>query len=165
MRLAIEFLDGCAPGAADRLEGDGREAAEGHGPVQRGESHQRDDRAAVGVGDQALVVIEGPGVDLGNDKRHTRIHAEVAAVVDDDAAALDRFPAELLGGARRALGSGKQDDVETVEGRRRGFDDMKRLAGNLLAAGGPRHDADFRRGEPALAQNLDHLGADGTDAH
>ena len=138
--------------------------AQGVDTVERGHAHEGDDGGAVGVGDEAGTAahhaLHVVGVDLG----HVVVHAEVVAVVDDDGAGVGGHLAPHLAGALGALGAGEEDDVQALEGLGRGGAHVEGLPGDLLIAVARGEDADFGGGEVALAQDLDHLGADGADA-
>ena len=81
--------------------------------VQGVDGHQRDDGGAVGVGDDALVLLHVLRIDLRHDQGHIRVHAEGAGVIHEHRARLDDGRGELLGDVvlRRA-----QHDVHALEG-------------------------------------------------
>ena len=99
---------------------------------------QGDDGAAIGVGHKSLVAAQGVGIDLRNHQGYPVIHAEVIAVIDDDASALDRFPSQGHGCALGALGSSEKGKIHAFEGFRTGGTNIVRA----VSTASDRYDAD-----------------------
>lgn len=73
--------------AADGLERGVYDALDTERLVQGRERDHRLDGGAVGVGYDALGMLERVlGIDLGDHERHLVVHAPVSGVIDDDAA-------------------------------------------------------------------------------
>ena len=100
-------------GAAGRLIGRQDHALDAVRLVDRPQRHQRGNRGAVRIGDDALVIPDAAGVDLGDHQRHIGIHPEGRGIVDHDRAGLHRDRRELPG---NAAAGGKQRDVDAVKG-------------------------------------------------
>ena len=131
--------------------------------MKRRDGLEHDRGRAVRVRDDALVPVEVLGVDLGNDERDFRVLAERAGVVDHLRTGLDDGVLELDRDVRLTR---EEDDVETVERVFVGLLDMIRLTEYLLVAFARRkHLYRPLEREVPLLEDLDHLGADGTDAH
>ena len=100
---------------------------------------------------------------LGDDERDFWVLAERAGVVDHLRTGLDDGVLELDRDVRLAS---EEDDVEAVERVFVGLLDMIRLTEYLLVAFARRkHLHRPLEREVPLLEDLDHLGADGTDAH
>ena len=84
------------------------------GVVQRLQRLDHLRRRAVRAGDDALVLADVLRVDLGDDQRHLRVHAPVAALVDHHATAPDRLGDEVAGDVVGRAGDGQIDAVERL---------------------------------------------------
>ena len=67
--------------------------------MQRVQRHEGDGRGAIGVGDDALVLLDVGGIDFRHDERHRFVHAEGAGVIHDHATGLGGDGCEFLGDA------------------------------------------------------------------
>ena len=124
--LLLKFAhDGCS-GPGRRLVGADNHSFYADGAVQRCDGQQRDDRRAVGVGDdsagRSIEIVEHFAVDLGYDKRDVRLHAKRAGVVDDHRAVIDgsgrELPANLGGGAEeRQVHPGQAPVGQCLDGK------------------------------------------------
>ena len=156
----VHQLDGAAgAGAGHRLVAAGHNALDGAVVVQSVDGHQRNDGGAVGVGDDALVLLHVLRIDLRHDQGHIRVHAEGAGVIHEHRARLDDGRGELLGDVvlRRA-----QHDVHALEGLVTGHlhGDVVALPVDSLSHGpGRRQQVQLLDGEIALGQYLHHLAA------
>jgi hypothetical protein len=117
-----------------------------------GHSGQRGDRGAVGNGEDALVLADAVGVDLGDHQRHVRIHPEGGGVVDDHGAGLHRERREFAGNA--AAGR-EQRDIDALEGAL-----VKLFDDHLLAA-----KIDGLAGRACARQRLELTNRKGTSVH
>ena len=80
--------------------------------MDRPERHHRRDRRAIGIGDDAFVVGNAAGVDLGHHQRHVRVHAEGGAVVHHHGAGLHRQRRIMFGNAAARR---EQRDIHALE--------------------------------------------------
>lgn len=64
--------------------------------MNRLQRHQHNDRRTVRIGNDSMMLTDIFRIDLRNNQRHVRIHAECAGIVDDDRAPLDRFRRQRL---------------------------------------------------------------------
>ena len=55
------------------------------------------------------------GIDFGNNQRHPVIHAEVIAIINDHAAALDGLPSEEAGSALFPFRARKQGNIRAIK--------------------------------------------------
>ncbi len=120
---------------------------------------------AVGIGDDAAprVARDGVGVHFRHHQRHVRLHAEVAGVVDHDAAggggARSVDGGDGGAGAEQAdVPAGKFERLQVLHGQHALITKADLLAGGARAGEG--HD--IRDREAAFEQRLDHLPADST---
>ena len=135
--------------------------------AQRLECDDHLDGRAVGVCDDAVVLGDGVGVDLGHDQRNIGLNAERRGVVDHYGASIVNGLAELLGDGR----SGREErDIDAIKGLVGHLLDGKLACGNLAAAckgellagracGG--QDADLAGRKIKLLKALEHLAANG----
>ncbi len=159
--LAFEFLDGLGAGAGDGLVAGGENAGAVEGLVEGVKGHEGDGRGAVGVGDDAVVLGDVGGVDLGDDEGDVGVHAEGAGVIDDDATGLGGEGCELAGDA--AAGA-KEGDIDAGERVRFEFldGDCLSLEGEGFAdRTGGGQEGELAKGEATPFERLDHLEADG----
>ena len=157
-----ELFHRSRPGAARGLVGRDDHALDAVLLMDRPQRHQRGDRGAVRVGNDALVIANAVRVDLGDHQRHVRVHAEGGGIVDHDGAGLDRGGRELPGDAATCR---EQRDIDAFKGM---FGDLfdhdllaaerNRLAGRPRA----RQRLQFADRETALVHGGDELGADRT---
>ena len=99
-------------------------------------------------------------VDLRNDERDFRIHAEGARVVDDDGTGLDGCRSELLAGSA----AGEQSNLNVLEGLVRRLLNRVLLAHelDLLASAALRGEhLEVGKGEIALLDEVEEFLADG----
>jgi hypothetical protein len=147
-------------GTRDRLVRAGDDPHEARGPVDRGDRHAEEDRRAVGVRDDALVAPELVAVQLGDDERALRVHAERGRVVDHDRARAPRDGAEP---PRDLRAGAEQREVHAPEGVRAGGPDLVVAAeGAERPARGAlgREEPQLAHGEAPLLEDRDHLEAD-----
>ena len=131
--------------------------------MERSERHHRDDRRAVGHGDDPRRPLERLRIHLGDDERHVRLHPERRRLVDAHGPGRGGLAHEL-----RARPTRRQ---RRARDRRRGApratapaSSTSRPANEIAAPCGPRrgqrHQLVHR--ERALLQDAQHLGAHGT---
>ena len=114
-----------------------------------------------GIGDDALVVPDAAGVDLGDHQRHVRVHPERRGIVDHDGAGLHRERRELPGDA--AAGR-EQRDVDALEGALGELLDHDPLAAEidgLAGRAGARQRLQPADRKAAPVHGGDEFGADG----
>ena len=144
-------------GAGNGLVGGGDHALDGGDGIEGIDGGDGDDGGAVGIADDALVVLHILGVDLGNDQGHVGVQTESGGVIHKNRAGLDDGGGKLLGDV--VLG-GTQDDIHALEGGIAGFPDGHILTPELQGlTGGPgRGQGDqLTHGEIPLFQNSHHL--------
>ena len=110
--LVEKLVDSAAPGPGDSLVGGDDEALDAGGVVER---LQRDDhlhRRAVRVGDDPVVSVERPGIDLADDERNVVLHAPARGVVDHDRPRRGEAWRPL---PRGGASGGEQGDVEALD--------------------------------------------------
>ena len=117
-RLALELPHGRSAGTARRLVRAHDHALDPHGAVQRRDRHERDDGAAVGVGDDARCSqrIELVRIHLGHHEGDPFVHAEGARVVDDPRSGPHGRGRQRLA---HALAGAEERHVHAFEGLRR----------------------------------------------
>ena len=163
--LDLQLLHALGTGARGGLVAAHDDAVDVAQGAQRLEGDDHLDGGAVGVGDDAVVLGDRRGVDLGDHQGDVGVDAEGGGVVDHDCAGVHDGLAELLGdgGACR-----EQGDVNALEGLLGHLLDGELASGDLAAAcegellaGGARRgeDADLGGGEVELLQALEHLAA------
>src|SRR5262245_46819519 len=107
--LGPEVVDRLRASPGYGLVGGDADAAKSRGVVQGGEDHRQRNRAAVGIGDDSVVLECALAVDLGNDERDTGFQTVRRRLVDADRASLHGMRHELLA----PLGSDREEtDVE-----------------------------------------------------
>jgi hypothetical protein len=80
--------------------------------MNRRDGDDQDDRRAVRVRDDALMLGDRVRIHLGHDERHVRLHAECGGVVDHHGARLDRSGRHL---PRDAGAGGEKREVDAAE--------------------------------------------------
>ena len=158
--LLLELVDKRPAGAGGRLIGRHQHPLETDGLLERIESDRQRDRAAVGVGDDALVLTDVLGVDLGHHERDVLLHAPGGAVVDHERA--------RLGGGRAihqrdVTACGEERHVDAFECRLVDLLDVegRAVVGNGQALGALRSQGDDALAwKVALREHAKHLGAD-----
>ena len=156
----LQFLHRRRTGAAGRLIGRQDHALDAVLLVDWPQRHQRRDRRAIRVGDDALVIPDAVSVDLGDHQRHVRIHPEGRGIVDHDGAGLHCDWRVLSG---NAAASRKQRDVDAMEGVRGQLLDKNPLAAEvdgLAGRAGARQRLELADAEIALVHGGDEFGAD-----
>mmetsp|Transcript_56523 Transcript_56523/g.133146 ORF Transcript_56523/g.133146 Transcript_56523/m.133146 type:complete len:244 (-) Transcript_56523:66-797(-) len=154
--LSFKLLHGGRAGARRSLVGGGDHAGDLVLLVEGPDGDVHDDRRAVRVRNDTLVLLDRLRVDLRHHKRGVRVHAERRRVVDDHGAGLHGRGAELLGATAT---SGKQSDVHVLEGIMGQLLDGVALAVEFhLLAGGTSRGEKLERlhGKVALGKNLEH---------
>ena len=89
--LALQLFNTLLPGARNRLIGGNNHAPDFGRIVQGLERHHHLDGGAVGIGDDAVMVFQGLGVDFGHHQGAAVIHAPCGGVVHHDAAGMGRM--------------------------------------------------------------------------
>ena len=161
LELLEQLANALLPDARRRLIRGRDERAQAEAPVQRRDRHQRGDRRAVPVRDQVAVAGKRLRVDLGDDERDGRIHAERGRIVDAQGAGAGRGRQRLArdGGAGR--GERKVDPLEPPIGER-SHGHVVASEGQPLALGPRRCEREeLGDGEIALLEDPDHRAADG----
>jgi hypothetical protein len=111
--LPVQLVHGALAGAGDGLVGGHDHPLDPDAVEDRAERHHRLHGRAVGVRDDAAVVLEGVGVHLGDHQGHVVGHAPLGGVVDDCCAGFD----ETWGPFGARLGAGaEQRQVEALDG-------------------------------------------------
>ena len=113
--LAAKPLDGGGAGSGDCLIGAHDDAAQRVRPVDRLKRNHHRGGGAVRLADDALVPVEVVPVDLGDDERDLRVHAEGARVVDDEATVVAGDRRVRAGGVAR----GREEDDLVVRAEAR----------------------------------------------
>ena len=134
-RLPAELLHRLRPRAGDRLVGGDADAYELRRVVQRLQRAGERDRAAVRVGDDAVVLGGADAVHLRDDERHAGLEPVRRRLVDRDRAAADGVRDELAAGGGA---DGEETEVEVAGGerlRRRLLDDRAAELGARRARG------------------------------
>ena len=156
-----EFFLPRDPRTAGSLVGANHHAADAARVVQRfhGEHHLRG--RTVGTGDDALVVADRLRVHLRHHQRHFGVHSPVAALVNHDAAALDR-PGRELG--RHGVGCAANRQIDACKRIGHHFLDRVLLSFEFdrrpcRPSGG--EELDVLVGKVALHQELADQTADG----
>ncbi len=162
--LLLEFLDGLGAGARNRLIGGNHDALDPHLVMDGLQGHQHLDGGAVGVGDDAalLVLGDGVGVDLGHHQGDLGVHAEGAGIVHHHRA--------RGGGGRRELerpvaAGRKERHVDAGEGVLGQLlnSDLLAAKGKFLAHRALRGEqAQFLDREIPPFQDIEHGAAHGT---
>src|ERR687895_224295 len=129
--LAVQLLDGALAGARHGLVGGHDHPLDPDAPEDRAQRHDRLHGGAVRVGDDAAVVPEGIGVDLGHHERHVLIHAPLRGVVYDDRAGVHEARGPLSARARAGAEEGEVEALDGVLGE--GCDGEVRVAGRSNA--------------------------------
>ncbi len=116
-RLA-QFLHGRSSSARGRLIRRDDQPLDAIAAVDRPQRRDRDDRRAVGIGDDSLMLFDRLRIDLRDDQRDLRVHAEGRRVVHHDRTGTRRNRSEALGltAARR-----EQRDMNAAEAVLRQF--------------------------------------------
>ena len=152
-----QFNGTACTGTGNSLIGGGSHGADGGDLVQRIDSGDGDDGGAVGVGDDALVVLHILGVDLRNDQRHIGVQTECGGVIHEGGTGCHDGRGKPLG---NVVFSSTQDDVHTLKGFIAGF-----LYGDIFAAelhgfagaSGAGQRNQLSHGEIPLLQNFHHF--------
>ena len=155
-----EFVHRGRTAAAGGLVGRKDHALDAVLTVDRPQRHQRGDGGAVRVGDDALVIPDAAGVDLGDHQRDVRVHAEGRGIVDHNGACLDRNRRELAGNA--AAGR-EQRDVDALEGALGEFLDHDLFAAErdgLAGGAGAGQRLELADRKTAAVHGGDEFGAD-----
>ena len=131
--------------------------------VDRFQDHDRANRGAIRIGDDARVPLDVLGIDLGDNQGHFRVETEGPAVVDGDCALAHGFRHQIH--ADIVIG-GEQGDVHAFEGRfcrldrqQRPVAEADRRANEILLL----QDPQFTDGETVLFEDLDHRGPHETE--
>src|SRR5690348_7400338 len=127
--------------------------------MHRPERCYGDDRGAIGVGDDAAMRPHRLRIDLRNDERHLRVHAEGGGVVHDHGALLHGERRETLGSAPAG---GKERDVDTAEAVLLELAYGERLVaeGERLSGGaGGGEETQLGKRETPLLETADELDA------
>ena len=161
--LVLQLVEAGSARAGRRLIGGRDQALQALRLMERRDSLKHDRRRAVRIRDDSLVPVEVFGVHLRHHQRNLGILTKRAGVVDHLRARLDAGVLELKRDVRLA---GEEDDVQPVKAVLVRLQHMIRLAQDLLVAlaRGKHLNLSLHR-ELAFLQDLDHLGADGTDAN
>ena len=158
----VHQLDGTAcTGTGNCLIGRNDHALDGSDLVQCVNGSAGDDGGAVGVGDDALMVLSVLGVDFGNDQGNIGIQTESGGVVNKDSTGFHDRGSPLFSDI---IFSSAQNDVNALESFCTDFLDghFFTLEGDLLACGTggcQRHQLADR--EIAFCQNVHHFLANG----
>ena len=159
-RLLLELVDESPARARRRLVRGDEDPFEAGLLLQRVEDHRQWDRAAVRVGDDALVVADVFAVHLGDDERHVLLHAPGRAVVDHQGSGLGRDRAVHQ---PDVTAGGEERDIDAFESRLLELVDCDRAAvvghGQAFRPLGGQCDDTFARKSP-LRQHAQHLVAD-----
>jgi len=95
--LLEQFQHGGLAGPAGRLIRADYHSPDGVGLVQGPNRHNGNNRRAIRVGNNALVLVNVLRIDFRHNQRHIRVHAEGGGIIDDDGSGFDsrggKFPA------------------------------------------------------------------------
>ena len=167
--LIAQLHRASSAGAGDSLIGADDHALDVAELPQGVDSGHSDDRGAVGVGDDAVVLFHVLGVHFRNHQRGVRIQAEGGGIVHEHGAGLHDGILKALGDV--VLG-GTQNDVQALKGVVLGLfhDDVLALEGDdLTRAAGAGEEVQLADGEIPLGEDLLHFltdcaaGAENTD--
>ena len=155
--LVHQFLRAARARAGRRLIRRGDDRLDGAVLIQGVDGHKAHDRGAVGVCDDALMLLHVLGIDLRDDQRHLGVETERRGVVDEHGPGLDDRGGKTLGDVvlRRA-----EDDVHALERlvARQLDRQLLPLPLHLLPHGARgRQQVQLCDGEVALGENLHHL--------
>ena len=148
--------------AGDRLVGGGHHGDDGRKLPQGVDRRDSDDRGAVGIGNDAAMLLHVLGVDLRNHQRHVLPKPEGGGIINKHGSGLHDGGRELPGDVvfRRA-----KHDVQPLKGIRRGQLDLDGLAvpgHDLARAALAREQMQLADREIPFQQNFHHLPAHGT---
>ena len=160
LRLLLQLIDQRTSGARRRLIGGDQHALQAGRLLQRVQGDGQRDRAAVRIGDDALVLADVVAVHLGHHQRHVFLHPPRRAVVDHQCAGFRRDRAIHQ---RDVAASGEQGDVDALERGLAKLFHLERAAvvrhGHALGPLGREGDDAFDRKLP-LREDAQHLVAD-----
>jgi len=157
--LGRQLLHRLLAGAGDRLVGGDHHPLDAGGIMQGLQHHHHLDGGAVGVGDDAFVLVQGDvlGIDLRHHQGHVRVHAPGAGVVHHHRAGRGGDGGILLADAAAGGKQGKVNALKGIPGKHV-HRDLPAFVGEGFAdgaLGGQKPELAHR--ELAFLQTLHHL--------
>ena len=117
--------------------------------------------AAVRISYKALMIFHCICIYFRNYERHARIHSEIVSVINNENAAINRFPSKYLAGTLGAFGSCKERYIYTIKCIGSGFLNIILHSVYGLFARRSSKDCEICNRELALIEHLYHFFAYG----
>ncbi len=158
--LLLQLGDPGRPTARDGLVSRCDDRLQAKGLVQRVKPHQRDDRRAIRIGDDALVRESRIRIDFRNHQGYLRIHPESRAIIDHDTAALGGLlPKKFRLRGPRTEDAGIQP-LETLRSRFLYRPGLVSVGLRLTSRAGRGEQAQFRQREIPLVKKTNEFLTD-----
>ena len=153
--LRLQFCQSARARTGHGLIGGGGNGLDGRKLLQGVDGHQRDNRRAVGVGDDAVVLLRVLRVDLRHHQRHAVVEAEGAGIVYKHRPRGLNVRGHALGQVVRGRA---EHDIHALKGIFRSFFHRMPVQ-HLAGAAGAGKQLKLADGELALHQHLVHLAS------